>query len=670
MNDTFEEYKKLCDEVWEHNRHYYVENNPRISDVAFDALLAKVMEIEKHHPEFVNSSSPTQKVNEAVVHEGETFAKTIEHKIPMLSLSNTYNKSEIEEFIDRMYKLAGHKDIKFSCELKMDGIAISAVYEHGVFVRGITRGDGKKGEDITANMKTIAGLPLKLQGTDFPDFLEVRGEVFMPHDVFSDLNLKRASLNEPLWANPRNAAAGSLKLLDHNEAAKRKLSVVFYAVAEESNGTLKSQFEAFEYLKNLKFQVLEHHALCETLEDVWKFAENIGTLRSSLKYDIDGIVIKVDSLKEQKRLGNTGKSPRWAVAYKFAAEQATTRIVNITVQVGRTGILTPVAELNPVFLAGSKISRTTLHNEDEVKRKDVRIGDLVTIEKGGDVIPKVVSVDLTARGDDTHPWKMPLECPSCGALVIKTVGEVAVRCPNSHDCPDQALSRLVHFSAKDAMDIENMGEKVVEQLVTKGFVIVPSDIYRLTKNQLIQMDGFKEKSVNNLMESIDKSRSVSLDRFIMALGIKHVGKETAELLAKRSGSIDALLELSIEELMQIRGIGEKGARAVFDYFAKLENLEEIKRLLSFGVKPTEFKSINFENHAFKDKIFVITGSLKDKTRDAAAALIKERGGKVSDSVSKKTNFLLVGESPGSKLEKAETLGVKVIDEDEFVKMLE
>jgi len=662
---THHEYEKLCHEIWEHNRHYYVESQPIISDEAFDKLLARLEEMEKAHPEWITPESPTQRVNEALT---EGF-KQIEHRNPMLSLANTYSKDEIEEFIQRMHKLTGQKELAFSCELKMDGIAISATYEHGVFTRGVTRGDGRKGDDITTNMRTISALPLKLHGIHVPELLEVRGEVFMKHAVFTELNEQKATTEEALWANPRNAAAGSLKLLDPREVSRRKLSIVFYAISEDSSGKLTSQYASHDFLKALGLPVLQLHAICHNLEEISAFADKVLKQRPKLPFDIDGIVIKLDSLKEEKRLGNTGKSPRWAVAYKFAAEQATTRIEDITVQVGRTGTLTPVAELTPVFLAGSTISRATLHNEDEVKRKDIRIGDLATIEKGGDVIPKVVSVDVQARKEGTHPWKMPTHCPSCGTHVVRVEGEVAVRCPNSEGCPEQQLRRLIYFTGKDALDIDNMGEKVVEQLVKKGFVKKLSDIFNLTKEDLYQLDGFKEKSVNNLMESIDKARTVPLDRFIMALGIKHIGSETAELLAKRAGSIETLMEMDADRLIQIDGIGSKVAGAIVEYFSKNEHRHDIQELLHHGVKPQELKTISYVDHAFNGKSFVITGTLENYTRDAAAALIKERGGKVNDSVSKKTDFVLVGESPGSKLDKAQALGTKILDEKLFVSML-
>lgn len=662
---TYQAYEKLCQEIWDHNHRYYSKNNPIISDETFDRLLKQLEAIEKMHPEWISPTSPTQRVNEFITQGFES----VPHRIPMLSLANTYSKEEIADFIKRMHKLVEHQQIAFSCELKMDGIAITAIYEKGAFIRGITRGDGKKGDDITANMRTIEALPLRLSGDHIPDYLEVRGEVYMPHSVFKRLNETRASSEEGLWANPRNAAAGSLKLLDPREVAKRKLAIVFYSIAEDSSHSLTKQYDVHEFLQKLGLPSLQHHAICYSLDDIWNFAEKVHKLRPHLEYDIDGIVIKVDDLREQKRLGSTGKSPRWAVAYKFAAEQAVTRILGITVQIGRTGTLTPVAELDPVFLAGSTIARATLHNEEEVQRKDIRVGDVVIIEKGGDVIPKVVSVDLSQRKGHEESWTMPQTCPSCHAAVVRVPGEVAVRCPNSEGCPEQQLRRLIYFSGKHAMDIENMGERVVEQLVLRGFIKTPADIYRLTEEQLYRLEGFKEKSVKNLMASIDKSRDVTLDRFIMALGIKHIGAETAELLAKKTGNIETLMQMSSGDLIRIDGIGEKVASAIVDYFKNDNNTREIALLLSLGVKPHQMKTVSFQGHPFADKTFVLTGTLQNYTRSAAAALIKDRGGKVTDSVSKKTDFLVAGESAGSKLDKAQTLGVTILTEDQFSSML-
>lgn len=658
------EYEELCKEVWEHNRLYYIDNDPSISDQEFDLLLKKLEEIEKAHPEWMLPTSPTQRVGEML----SGGFKAVQHEVPMLSLANTYSKEEIVDFIKRVQKLTGEQHPAFTCELKMDGIAISVRYENGIFIRGLTRGDGRKGEDITSNIKTISKLPLRLYKKDLPKVLEVRGEAFMPHEAFKKLNEQRAKAEDPLWANPRNAAAGSLKLLDPRESAKRKLDIVFYGIANEHMSGLNSQYDVHEYLRELGLPVLHTYAKCKNLDEIWEYIEKVVALRKNLPFDIDGIVIKLDDIHQWAQIGSTDKNPRWAIAYKFAAEQAATRILDITVQVGRTGVLTPVAELEPVFVAGSTIARATLHNQDEIKRKDIRIGDTAIIEKGGDVIPKVVSIDMTMRPPGTHPWHMPEKCPSCGVHVIHAEGEVAVRCPNSAGCPEQQLRRLVYFAGKDAMDIDNLGEKVVEQLFNKGFVRAPSDIFRLTQEQLAQLDNFKAKSIHNLLTSIEKARDVTLARFIMALGIKYVGSGTAEALAVKAGDIYHLMEMTTDDLLKIEGVGEKVAGAVWDYFVDPNNRREIEQLLSNGVKPHSFKA-TFGEHAFNGMTFVLTGTLQKYSRNEAAALIKERGGKVTDSVSKKTDFVLAGESAGSKLEKAQTLGIKILSEEAFLSML-
>ncbi len=652
-------YQALCQEVWEHNRRYYVDHAPTISDEEYDHLLKQIEEIEAQHPEWIMPSSPTQRVGEMLT----GGFKTIKHESPMLSLANSYSQEEVNDFINRIQKLVGNKKLAFSCELKMDGIAVSLRYEKGHFVRALTRGDGKQGDEITANIKTIASLPLQL--TDAPETLEIRGEVYMPHQEFHRLNEEREEAGEQLWANPRNAAAGSLKLLNPNEVARRKLAIACYGIAESS---CKTQQDVHALLHKLGLPLLKYHASCESLEEIWKFIEKVETERPSLPFDIDGVVIKLDELAEQKRLGATGKNPRWAVAYKFAAEKAQTTIKEITVQVGRTGVLTPVAELEPVFLAGSTISRATLHNEEEVQRKDIRVGDRVVIEKGGDVIPKVLSVDLSVRPQQSQPWAMPSHCPSCQSSVQRVEGEVAVRCPNS-SCPEQQLRRIIYFASKPAMNIDHLGEKIIEQLYEKKFIENRSDIYRLTSEQLYQLEGFKEKAVTNLLKSIEDSKRVTLPKFIMALGIKYVGVGTAEMLADQAGDIKTLFTLTPEQLLAIDGIGEKVASSVADYFSDSANLEEIEHLLASGVAPASQVVKRIEGHPFQGKTFVLTGTLTAYTRSDAAALVKERGGKVSGSVSKKTDYVLAGNSAGSKLEKAEKLGVKVLSEEEFVDLL-
>jgi DNA ligase (NAD+) len=661
---TKQNYHQLIKEIEQHDRHYFEQAKPLISDYAYDQLVKKLEAIEKEHPEWILPDSPTQRIGEALT---KGF-KQVAHSVPMISLANTYSRSELEEFLKRVNKLLEGKKVSFCVELKMDGIALSVRYEKGHYMRALTRGDGKKGDDVTANVKTIHALPLKLHGA--PDLLEVRGEVFMPLKVFQELNQSQEEAGEEPWANPRNAAAGSLKLLDPKEVALRKLSVVFYGIAEDAERGVETQFEVHRFLSKLGLPTFDtaHRGLCHTIDEILKFADQIEKERHRLPFEIDGIVIKVNELRYHPMLGSTGKSPRFAVAYKFAPEQATTQIHAITVQVGRTGVLTPVAELKPVSLAGSMISRATLHNQEEVERKDIRIGDFVLIEKGGDVIPKVVHVDLKRRHAGSHPWKMPKKCPICGTPVVHSEGEVAVRCPNP-DCQEQRIRRITFFASKDAMDIGHLGERVVEQLVEKGFVRDLSDIYRLTEKELEQLDGFKEKSIDNLLQSIDASRQVSLERLILALGIKHVGEITAELLAKRAGDIATFTKISREELEGIEGVGAKTAEAVVDYFKDPQHLKEIERLLEYGVKPRSIKRSVHQEHPFYGKIFVLTGTLHDYTRTQASQLIKERGGKVTNSVSKNTDYLLAGEDPGSKLEKAHALQVTILSESHFKKLV-
>ncbi len=660
-----EQYKELCEKIWYHNKRYFVDNDPEISDEQFDALMKSLEKIEKKSPELISKNSPTQRVGEMTT---GGFSSVL-HEIPMLSLANTYSQEELQDFSDRLKKLVGSDAIPLSAEIKMDGIAVSVRYEKGKFIRAVTRGNGKKGDDITVNVKTIAALPLQLLGDNLPDILEIRGEIFMPREIFLKLNEEREKREEPLWANPRNAAGGSLKLLDPEEVARRRLSIVVYSVAQDSSETVVSQFESHAIMKAWGLPTLDFVEKCENLDAVSAFAEKVLEHRSELSFDIDGIVLKLNDFKEQKRLGVTGKNPRWAVAYKFAAEQETTFIKEITVQVGRTGTLTPVAELEPVFLAGSTISRASLHNEEEIQRKDIRVGDRVIIEKGGDVIPKVVEVDKTHRKRSSTSWVMPTHCPACETEVVRVEGEVAVRCPNLTDCPKQLLRRIAYFASKHAMDIDHMGEKIVEQLVNESLVSSPSDIYSLKEEQLVGLEGFKEKAISNLLSSIENSKVVPLQRFIMALGIPFVGAGTAELLANKAGTLQILMVLTEEELLEIDGVGDKVVASVLDYFTNEAHLKEIESLLKFGVTPREVKVTSFKGHPFSGNSFVLTGTLENYTRQAAAALIKERGGKVVGSVSKKTNYLLAGASAGSKRDKAESLGVKILSEEEFVALL-
>ena len=662
--NTIQEYYKLCDFIWEHNRRYFVDNEPVMSDYEFDQHLRSLAEIEKEHPEWIFSGSPTRRVGEMVSSGFDVVA----HTTPMLSLANAYSTEEVVDFLNRMQKLLDSDKISLEAELKLDGIAMSVRYERGIFVKAVTRGDGSEGEDVTANVRTISSLPLKLVG-DFPELLEVRGEVFMPKKSFFDLNKKRAEEQRNLFANPRNAAGGSLKLLDPKEVARRHLCISFYSIVSSSGTLPGTQFEALKFLKGLGLPVFAESERCDSLEDIWRYITQVEKKRDFLSFEIDGVVIKVNDLSAQKMIGETGKHYRWAIAYKFAPKRVETRIRDITVQVGRTGVLTPVAELEPVFVAGSTISRATLHNEDEVQRKDIRIGDYVFIEKGGDVIPKVVEVNMTRRPDGLSFWKMPDLCPVCSSEVVRSEGEVAVRCPNRASCPAQGLKKLILFASKSCMNIDHLGEKIIAQLVQNGFVSKPSDIFMLTADHLFCLKNFKEKSVQNLLSSINKSKKVSLDKFILALGIPYVGAESAYVLSCEYETIHKLSEATEENLLLINGIGVKIASSIVTFFSDAENKIEIKRLLERGVEPYVKKATTDGLQTFKDKTFVLTGELKGFTRDQASLLIKERGGKISSAVSKITSYVVVGDNPGQKYEKAKELNVKCLFEEDFSSLL-
>jgi DNA ligase (NAD+) len=664
---TKNEYLKLIDTIRLHDYCYYVEHKPVITDYEYDQLYQRLQFFESSYPELVEKTSPTQRVGEALT---KGFSQQL-HEIPMLSLNNTYTFQELEDFINRVKKSAQISNLFFCSELKMDGIAISVRYEKGLYVRALTRGDGKSGDDVTSNVRTIKALPLRLRDdlVDIPDVIEVRGEVFMPRNVFMERNLQMQEAGEAVWANPRNAAAGSLKLLNPHEVFQRKLSIVFYGLADPL--FLESQYVVHEYLEKLGFPVFsyKYKNLASSLKEIMEFAALVLASREKLSFDIDGIVVKVDDLKLWSVLGNTGKSPRFAVAYKFAPQQAKSVVKKITVQVGRTGILTPVAELAPVFLSGSTISRATLHNEEEVIRKDIREGDAVIIEKGGDVIPKVVSVISNQRSPTAVSWRMVGYCPSCGSDLKKIPGEVAFRCSNTKECREQILARLVYFASKHAMNIDHLGEKVIEQLVDKKLVVSFSDIYRLTREKISLIDGFKEKSTQNLLLSIDRSRRVSLARFVLALGIRYIGKETAELLSQKVGDIHKIIKMSAQDFLAIDGIGEKMARALEEYFGNQDNIREIEALLFNGVEPKGEAFLVLKNHFFGGKTLVLTGALQKYSRDEAEKLIKERGGRVSPSISKKTDFVVVGHDPGSKLDKAKELKTTILTEQQFLKLL-
>jgi len=658
------EYNDLVDQMIEYDKLYYDTHKPAISDYEYDKLFKLLENFEAEHSSLIHPESPTQRVSEALQ---EGFRKC-EHASPMLSLANTYSKEELSDFINRIYKLTKGKPVEFSCELKMDGVAISLRYEDKKLIRALTRGNGRIGDEVTLNIKTIKGLPLVLKGDDIPSPLEIRAEVYMGVSTFQKINLKRIEDGLEPWANPRNAAAGSLKLLDSKEVAKRKLRLVCYAIAEGNSKS--SQYETIKYLNELKLPTAssDHLARCKSVNEIIAFSDKILTERKDLPFEIDGIVIKVDDLPLHQQLGVTGKHPRFAVAYKYAPEQAETKINEISVQVGRTGVLTPVAELDPVLLAGSTISRATLHNEDEIKKKDIRVGDYVIIEKGGDVIPKVVQVVKEKRKEGLKKWHMPTVCPACNGTISHKEKEVAARCTNPN-CIAQRLRTLIFYASKQALDIEHLGEKIVTQLVEKGLVSRPSDFYLLDENSLSKLGGFKEKSIQNLLSSIAKSKSCPLSRFIMGLSIPYIGIETAELLANHFSNIENLIKASVEELVSIEGIGEKMADSIVNFFKKPHSLEEIDLLLKHGVIIQKIKKQKDLTHLFSGKTFVITGTLDKYSRDEAKELIKLRGGKVTGSVSKNTDYILLGSDPGSKYEKAKKLSIAILSEEKFLSLL-
>ncbi len=660
---TKEHYLQLIKDIEKYDEHYYQQHAPLISDYEYDRLLESLERIETQHPEWVIENSPSKTVREKST---KGFLQ-IAHSVPMLSLANSYNLEDVNDFIKRVDKLL-EKQVLYAAELKMDGIAVSIRYEKGHFVRGLTRGDGKKGDDITDNLKQICSLPKSLS-KNCPDILEIRAEVYMPKKAFSELNTRKEEAGEEVFANPRNAAAGSLKLLDSKEVVKRQLHIMTYGIVEGAE-KLKTQQEVHQLLKDLGLPTFakEHFSICKNSQELMKFAQQIEESRESLPFEIDGMVIKVNSLKDWDLLGATGKTPRWAIAYKFAPLQAETVIKQITLQVGRTGVITPVAELQPVFLAGSTISRATLHNQEEIERKDIRVGDTVIIEKGGDVIPKVVSVDLAQRKHDSKPFKMPKYCPECESELVHNPHEVAVRCMNKH-CRAQKERKLIFFASKQAMDIDHLGEKVMQRLIEHGFVKDFSDIYLLNAEKLSQLEGFKEKSIENLLSSIEASKKASLGKFIHALGIPHVGIATADLIAQAAKQVDKLKDLSKEDLLQIEGIGEVVAEAVIEFFQGKQHLQEIDKLIFLGVHPTQTLQKQIKNHSFQGKTFVLTGSLEELTRAEASELIKERGGKVTSSVTKQTDYLLCGDEPGSKFDKAVDLGVMILDKKTFKKLL-
>jgi len=658
----------LREEIRRHEELYYVQDSPEISDAAYDALLASLQKLEQDNPGLITPDSPTQRVGGR---PAEAFAE-VAHRRPMLSLDNSYNIDELRAFDQRCQRLAEGRKLQYVAELKIDGLSLALHYENGLLIRGVTRGDGRIGEDVTQNARTIRSIPLKLATTKRSDLsaspsLEVRGEAFIPRKVFERINADREDQGEARFANPRNAAAGTIRQLDPKITASRKLEMFAYDLLAGDRKPLPTHWEALDWLASAGFKVTERR-LCDSIDAVIEFAGKIEAQRDDLDYEIDGLVVKVNSTALQDEFGTTNKAPRWAIAYKFAARQAMTKVLSITVQVGRTGALTPVANLEPVSLAGTTVSRATLHNPDEVKRLGIRIGDWVLIEKGGDVIPKVLKVVEAKRTGDEKPFRMPKKCPVCGGEVSRPLGEVVSRCIAA-DCPAQLMGRLLHFSSRRAMRIEGLGEVLVDQLMTSGRVRDAGDLYNLTVEDVASLERMAKKSASNLLAQIEASKERDLSNLIYALGLRHVGDRTAATLARHFGSLEALSKASVEELDDVPEIGLTVAQSVHDWFEDPGNRELCERLRTAGVRTKLDKAAQATDDTLAGKTFVLTGTLASYTRDEARAAIEARGGRVSSSVSKKTDFVVAGEEAGSKLEKAESLGVKVIDEDEFKKLL-
>ncbi|MGQ9806468.1 MAG: NAD-dependent DNA ligase LigA, partial [Chlorobiales bacterium] len=654
-----------------HNYNYYVLAQPTISDYEFDKLLERLIEIETLFPDLVTPDSPSQRV-------GGTITKifpTVVHKERMMSLSNTYSPDELREFVKRVQKelqAEGLGELEFICELKFDGVAVSLLYQNGVFVQGATRGDGTTGDDITPNLKTVPTIPLRLKSPSderaqllLNGEIEVRGEVFMMKQDFEMLNEQ----SEKKFANPRNATAGTLKQQDSREVAKRKLTFSAYFLSSTALSDEVSHWERLHLLELLGFNVSKHRTLAKTLEEIELFLSQWEEQRDSLPFDIDGAVIKLNSIRQQTLLGATSKAPRWAIAYKFSARQAETILNGVTYQVGRVGTVTPVAELEPVFLAGSTISRATLHNFDEIARLGLHIGDTIVLEKSGDVIPKVVRAVVEKRPIDATPILPPTHCPSCQTELVKPEGEVNLYCPNEDHCPAQIQGRILHFASRNAMDIENLGDAIVEQLFKARLISDVGDLYSLKKEQLVVLERFGEKSAQNLLDAIETSKSRPFERLLFGLGIRHVGLATARILARKFASIDALACASLEDLEQTEEVGATIAQSLHDYFRKPSTLLLIEKLKLAGVNLKGEKTETIQSAYFSGKSVVFTGTLEKLTREQASEEVLKRGGKVSGSISKKTDYVVVGREAGSKLEKAQKLGVKILSEAEFLSHL-
>ncbi|QOC23978.1 NAD-dependent DNA ligase LigA [Wenzhouxiangella sp. AB-CW3] len=657
--------QQLREQIEDHNYRYYVLDDPSIPDAEYDRLLRELETLEDRHPELITPESPTQRVGAAPAQGFET----VEHDIPMLSLANAFSREEVAEFDRRIREQLDLEVIGYSAEPKLDGVAISLIYERGNLVLAATRGDGQTGENVTTNVRTIRSVPLKLRGHNIPERLEVRGEIFMTRSGFEQLNTRLADAGEKTFVNPRNAASGSLRQLDASVTATRPLRFYCYGAAT-TDRLPESHGEVLEKLREYGIPVSAEASRVDGLEGLLDYYESIGSKRGDLDYDIDGVVYKVDDLDQQRELGQVSRAPRWALAHKFPAQEEVTRLLGIEVQVGRTGALTPVARLEPVFVGGVTVTNATLHNADEVRRKDVRPGDEVVVRRAGDVIPEIVRSIPERRSGDPAPWVMPESCPECGSAVEQVEGEAAARCSGGLVCPAQRKRALEHFASRKAMDIDGLGSRLIEQLVDQDLVRSPADLYHLDRDTLAGLDRMAERSADNLLAALEASKEVSLGRLLFALGIREVGEVTARNLARQFGSIDRLAEASVEALEAVRDVGPVMARHIRAFFDEAHNREVVERLLSAGVRYEVEQAAESGEQPLAGKTYVLTGSLSGRTRSEAKAALEALGARVTGSVSKNTTALIAGGEPGSKLMRAEELGVPVLDEAGLESLLE
>ncbi len=655
INIAREKINKLVDTLNYHSRKYYVEDNPEIDDYEYDMMQQELKTLEEQYPELIRIDSPTQRVGGEPV----SIFEKVEHKVQMASLQDVFSFEQVESFINKTKD--EYPDAEFCVEPKIDGLSVSLEYENGVFMRGSTRGDGFVGEDVTLNLKTIMSIPMKLN--EPISYLEVRGEVYMPRSVFIELVSEQEMNGEQPFKNPRNAAAGSLRQKDSKIAAKRKLDIFCFNVQQIRGKELNSHKQSLDYLKEQGFKVIPEYEKISNYKEIKDKITEIGEKRFSLSYDIDGVVIKVDDFSERERMGSTAKTPKWAVAYKFPPEEKETKLIDIEVNVGRTGAVTPVAIFEPILLAGTSVSRATLHNQDFIDEKNISIGDIIKVRKAGDIIPEVLSVSKSCGENES--FKLPEFCPDCGTELIREADESVIRCPNVN-CPAQIYRSIVHFASKGAMNIDGLGPAIVDTLIDSGLIHSVADLYTLDENDLLELDNFKEKSVNNLLTSIEKSKGNSLDRLIFGLGIRNIGSASAKLLCDRFGNLDNIINASAEDISQIDGFGEVMAQSVHKAFREPHMLEIIERLKSYGVNV--FYNKVQKDSRFDGKTFVLTGTLPTLKRAEAKEIIESFGGKVSGSVSRKTDYVLAGDDAGSKLTKAESLGIKIISENEFSDM--